>query len=130
MPKSVKVHPSNAPQGNRPYSLGVRQGNFLFVAGQVGQDFATGKPASDTDFDVQVRQAMDNMKAILEAGGSSLEKVVSTTCYITDIGTWARMNEIYATYFSAEPKPARATVESGLIPPYQFEISAIAYVDD
>src|SRR5581483_3733252 len=124
-----KVHPSGVPQGNRPYSLGVRQGNLLFVAGQVGQDFSTGQPVS-AEFDAQVRQAIENVRRILEAGGSSLDKVLSVNCWLTDMSKWARMNEIYMEYFNTDPRPPRATVGSALVPPYQFEIQVIAYVND
>ena len=124
-----KVHPSGVPEGSRPYSLGVRQGNLLFVAGQVGQDFSTGQPVS-AEFDAQVRQAIENVRRILEAGGSSLDKVLSVNCWLTDMSKWARMNEIYMEYFNTDPRPPRATVGSALVPPYQFEIQVIAYVND
>ncbi|HUR02644.1 MAG TPA: RidA family protein [Nonomuraea sp.] len=131
MAKAQAVQPSNVPTGgSRPYSLGVRHGNLLYVAGQVGQDFATGKAVSDTDFSAQVRQAMENLKSILEAGGSSMDKVLTVNCYITDIARWAEMNEIYNRYFTSDPKPARATVQAGLVPPHMFEIQAIAYTDE
>ena len=130
MGRAHGILPSGVPAGNRPYSLGVRHGNVLYVAGQVGQDFSTGKAVSDTDFAAQMHQAMANLKAILEAGGSSLENVLSVNCYITDIALWPRMNEIYNTYFTSDPTPARATVEAGLVPPHMFEIQAIAAIDE
>ena len=129
MGKQQKIHPSGVPEGSRPYSLGVRHGNLLFVAGQVGQDFATGKPASE-EFDGQVRQAIENVSRILEAGGSSLDKVLSVNCWVTDMSRWGRMNEIYLEYFNTDPRPPRATVGAALVPPYQFEIQVVAYVDD
>jgi 2-iminobutanoate/2-iminopropanoate deaminase len=129
MGKQQKVHPSGVPEGSRPYSLGVRHGDLLFVAGQVGQDFSTGKPAAE-DFDGQVRAAIENVKRILEAGGSSLDKVVNVNCWVTDMSKWARMNEIYLEYFNTDPRPPRATVGAALVPPYQFEIAVIAYVGD
>jgi 2-iminobutanoate/2-iminopropanoate deaminase len=85
---------------------------------------------SDTDSAAQVRQAMENLKSILEAGGSSMDKVLTVNCYITDIGRWAEMNEIYNSYFTSDPKPARATVQAGLVPPHMFEIQAIAHTDE
>jgi 2-iminobutanoate/2-iminopropanoate deaminase len=131
MARQQAVQPSNVPAGaSRPYSLGIRHGNLLYVAGQVGQDFATGKAVSDTDFAAQVRQAMENLKSILEAGGSSMGNVLTVNCYITDIARWGEMNEIYNSYFTSDPKPARATVQAGLVPPHMFEIQAIAHVDD
>jgi|GEM_PF-1185119 2-iminobutanoate/2-iminopropanoate deaminase len=123
-------NPPNLPAGARPYTMAVRYGNTVYVAGQVGMDFSTQQPVSATDFDAQVHQAMQNLKAVLESAGSSLDKVLSVNCYVTDISLWGRMNEIYLTYFSTDPKPARATVQAGLVPPYMFEIQAIAYVED
>ena len=131
MARQQAVQPSNVPAGgSRPYSLGIRHGDLLYVAGQVGQDFATGKAVSDTDFAAQVRQAMENLKSILQAGGSSMDNVLTVNCYITDIARWAEMNEIYNTYFTSDPKPARATVQAGLVAPHMFEIQAIARVGE
>jgi enamine deaminase RidA (YjgF/YER057c/UK114 family) len=85
---------------------------------------------SDTDFAAQVRKALDNLKEVLESAGSSLDRVLSVQCWVSDWANWEAMNEIYVTYFTRDPKPVRATVESGLLPPYMFEIRAVAYVDD
>ena len=85
---------------------------------------------SETDFAAQVRKALDNLKETLESAGSSLDRVLSVQCWVSDWTNWQAMNEIYVTYFTHEPKPVRATVESGLLPPYMFENRAVAYVDD
>jgi 2-iminobutanoate/2-iminopropanoate deaminase len=111
-------------------SVALRHGNTVYTSGLVGIDFRTGKPVSDTDFAAQVRKALDNLKEVLESAGSSLDRVLSVQCWVSDWANWEAMNEIYVTYFTGDPKPVRATVESGLLPPYMFEIRAVAYVDD
>ncbi len=95
------------------------------TAGLVGMDYTTGAPASHTDFAVQVRATLENLRAVLEGAGTSLERVLETSCYVYDMGRWDEMNTIYGEYFSA-PRPVRTTIETRLVPPYLFEISAIA----
>ena len=109
-------------------SVALRHGDTVYTSGLVGIDFRTGQPVSATDFDAQVRKALDNLKEVLESAGSSLARVLSVRCWVSDWANWEAMNAIYVTYFTHEPKPVRATVEAGLIPPYMFEIQAIAYV--
>ena len=129
MGRQQAINPPSVPPGDRPYSLSIRFGDTLYTAGLVGMDLATGKSVGD-DFGKQVRQAMDNLKLVLESAGSSLDRVLTVTCYITDIERWAEMNAIYFEYFPSDKRPARATVQVGLVPPYQFEIQAVAYVGD
>jgi 2-iminobutanoate/2-iminopropanoate deaminase len=89
----------------------------------VGVDPATGKPASD-DVRGQTRQVLRNVQAVLEAGGSSLDRVVKTTCFLTDIANFAAFNEVYREFFPTDP-PARSTVQVGIVPPWLVEIEAI-----
>ena len=118
-------NPPGMPGDLLPYSLAVSAGGFVRTAGLVGMDYTTGAPASHTDFAVQVRATLDNLRTVLEGAGTSLERVVETSCYLYDMGRWDEMNAIYREYFSS-PLPVRTTIETRLVPPYLFEISAIA----
>ncbi|HEY7139805.1 MAG TPA: RidA family protein [Methylomirabilota bacterium] len=109
-------------------SVALRHGDTVYTSGLVGIDFRTGRPVSETDFAAQVRKALDNLREVLESAGSSLDKVLSVRCWVSDWANWEALNAIYVTYFPRDPKPVRATVEAGLIPPYMFEIQATAYV--
>ena len=128
MPRPQAFNPKNPGFFGPIASVALRHGNTVYTSGLVGIDFRTGKPVSETDFAAQVRQALDNLKEALESAGSSLDKVVSVRCWVSDWANWEAMNAIYATYFTHPPMPVRATVEAGLIPPYMFEIQAVAYV--
>lgn len=128
MPKPVALNPSNPGFFGPIASVALRHGDTVYTSGLVGIDFRTGRPVSDTDFGAQVRKALDNLKEALESAGSSLDRVLSVRCWVSDWANWAAMNAIYATYFTRQPMPVRATVEAGLIPPYMFEIQATASV--
>ena len=128
MPEPRAFNPSNPGFFGPIASVALRHGDTVYTSGLVGIDFRTGEPVSATDFGVQVRKALDNLKEVLESAGSSLDRVLSVRCWVSDWANWEAMNAIYVTYFTHEPKPVRATVEAGLIPPYMFEIQAVAYV--
>ena len=108
-----------------PYSLSVSAGGLVRTAGLVAMDYSTGAPASHTNFAVQVRASMDNLRMVLDEAGTSLDRVLETSCYLYDMGRWDEMNAIYVEYF-AHPRPVRTTIEARLVPPYLFEISAVA----
>jgi 2-iminobutanoate/2-iminopropanoate deaminase len=98
----------------------------LLLSGQIPLDPATGAIV-DGDIEVQTRRVLDNLVAVLEAGGSSLERVLKTTVYLVDLAMFPRVNAVYAEYFSADPAPARATVQVAAQPlGAQVEIDAIA----
>jgi 2-iminobutanoate/2-iminopropanoate deaminase len=103
-----------APAAIGPYSQAIRTGDLLFVTGQIPLDPATGQLLAG-DVRVQTRQVLKNLAAILEAGGSSLSRVVKTTVYLRDLGEFAAMNEVYAEFFGEQP-PARATVQVARLP--------------
>ena len=105
---------SEAPAAIGPYSQAIRSGNLLFVSGQIPLDPATGQIVPG-GIEPQTRQVFANIGAILEAAGLSFTNVVSATVYVADINDFAKVNEIYATYFSA-PAPARATVQVARLP--------------
>src|SRR3712207_2276668 len=116
----------NAPQAGGPYSQAIRAGNLVFLAGQIAVDPKTNKLIDATDIETQTRRVLDNLKAVLEAVGMSMDNVVSTTVFMSDLNEFQRMNETYATYFKDKP-PARATVQVARLPrDAKIEIAAIA----
>jgi len=127
MKRSV-VATKNAPGAIGPYSQGITMsGGLVFTAGQVGLVPATGEIVA-ADIESQTRQALENVKAILETAGSSLSNVVKTTVYLKDLGDFAAMNAVYATFFKEAP-PARTTVEISRLPrDARVEIDAIAVI--
>ena len=105
---------NHGPKPIGPYSQAIKCNGFLFVAGQVGVDPASGEFAGPT-IQQQSERMLENVKAILEAGGASLGHVVKTTVFLKDMNDFAAMNEVYARYFSAAP-PARSTVQVARLP--------------
>ena len=119
------VSTPNAPAAIGPYSQAVVSNGFAFVSGQVPLDPATGK-IIDGDIAGQTQQVLENLKAVLEACGSSLAQVVKTTVYLKDMGEFAGMNEVFARYFPENP-PARATIEAARLPrDVRVEIDCVA----
>ena len=119
------VRSPKAPAPIGPYSQAVRAGGFVFVSGQISIDPATGEAVCD-DVASQTRRALENLRTILEAAGSGLERVVKTTIYLKDMGDFGKVNESYAAYFRVDP-PARATVQAAALPKgAAVEIDAIA----
>jgi 2-iminobutanoate/2-iminopropanoate deaminase len=115
-----------APAAVGPYSLAVRAGDFLFVSGQVGMIPETGK-IIDGGIEKQTEQAVENVKAILEAAGLNLGSVVKATVFLQHIGDFASMNGVYGSYFEEDP-PARAAFEVARLPLGALvEIEVIAY---
>jgi 2-iminobutanoate/2-iminopropanoate deaminase len=115
----------NAPAAIGPYSSAIRAGQFLFVSGQVALDPATGE-MSGGDIQAQTRRVLENIRALLEAGGLSFPDVVRTTVFLADLNDFGAMNEVYGEYFQP-PAPARATVEVARLPKdARVEIDAIA----
>ncbi|MEI6289460.1 MAG: RidA family protein [Chloroflexota bacterium] len=114
-----------APKAIGPYSVAIESGGFVFCAGQTGIDPRTGDLVSP-DLEAQTRQVLTNLKNVLEAAGTSLEKVVKTTVFIRDMADFPKMNAIYAEFFPANP-PARSTIAvAGLPKGGIVEIEAIA----
>ncbi|MBA3259689.1 MAG: RidA family protein [Gemmatimonadales bacterium] len=119
---------SGAPRAIGPYSQGIRAGGFLFTAGQVGFDPASGELV-DGGIAEQTERVLENLRAILEAAGSTFSRVVKTTVFLVDMADFAAMNEVYARVFG-EHRPARSTVAVAALPRgARVEIEAIAAVD-
>ena len=117
------INTPNAPAAIGPYVQARATGNLVFTSGQLGMDADGNLPA---DLDAQARLALDNLKAILEEGGSSLGKVLKTTVFLSDIANFVPFNKIYAEYFSA-PCPARSCFQVARLPKDALvEIEAIA----
>ena len=124
MTKSAVSAP-DAPGAIGPYSHAIRTGQLLFISGQVPIDPATGN-LIDGDISAQTQRVMNNLDAVLKAGGLSFQHVVRTTIFLADMTDFAAVNAIYGTFFS-EPYPARATVQVSRLPKdARVEIDAIA----
>ncbi len=125
----MTIKTTAAPGAVGPYVQGVRAGRLIFVSGQVALDPSTGLLV-DGGIEGQTRRVMSNLAAILQAGGSGLERVVKATVYLTDLGAFEAMNQVYASFFPGE-KPARVCVEVSRLPRNALvEIDAIATLDD
>ncbi|AFK22363.1 RidA family protein [Pyrococcus sp. ST04] len=125
MPREI-IYTEKAPKPIGPYSQAIKAGNFLFIAGQIPIDPETGELVKG-DIKEQTRRVLENIKAILEAAGYSLEDVVKVTVYLKNMDDFAAMNEVYSEYFG-ESKPARAAIEVSRLPKdVLVEIEAIAY---
>ena len=125
--KREVIQPKSLPAVNPTYSQAIRSNGFVFVAGQIGIDPATGKLASD-DIADQTRQTLDNIAMILQAAGSSMEKVVSASLYLTEFKQLNRVNAVYGKYF---PQNGPAKLACGVTELYdgaKIEIQVIAVV--
>jgi 2-iminobutanoate/2-iminopropanoate deaminase len=129
-----RISTDGAPTAIGPYAQGVRAGNLIFTAGQIALDPKTGQAVAG-GIKEQTARVLDNVKAILEAGGSSLGQVVKTTVFLKNFNDFAAMNEVYASYFGADGDiipgnwPARSTVEVARLPrDLLVEIEVIAEV--
>lgn len=122
------INTTKAPAAIGPYSQGIQAGNLLFISGQIPFVPETMELVSE-DVREQTKQALENLKGILEAAGLTLNHVVKTTVFIKDMNEFGLINEVYSTYFS-DHKPARACVEVARLPKdVRVEIEAIAVVE-
>ncbi|RNL49609.1 RidA family protein [Pedobacter jejuensis] len=118
---------TNAPAPIGPYSQAVQAGNFLFVSGQVAINPESGE-LNINNIDDETHQVMRNLKAVLLEAGLTFDNVVKSTIFLSDMGTFAQVNEIYGQYFTAD-FPARETVQVSVLPKnVNVEISVIAIV--
>ena len=119
------VATERAPKAIGPYSQAIKAGSLLFCSGQIPLDAATGA-MFEGDIAAQTRQVFANIAAILEAAGTSFDRVVKTTVFLADMNDFAAMNEVYATFFTS-PAPARSTVAAAGLPRNaRIEIEVIA----
>ncbi|MBS1255760.1 MAG: 2-iminobutanoate/2-iminopropanoate deaminase [Deltaproteobacteria bacterium] len=126
MPRSV-IKTSNAPAPVGPYSQAITSGNLLFISGQIPLDPETGELAGNS-FAEQCNRVLLNLKNVLLAGGSGLDQVLKVTIFMTNLGQFGELNQIYSEYFD-ESKPARSCVEVNNLPKgVDIEIDAIAQI--
>ena len=115
-----------APNAIGPYSQGIQVGKSLYVSGEIAIDPKNNQVMANASIEDQTRRALENIKAIVTAAGMTMDNVVSTTVYLTDINEFDRMNKVYATFFGTAP-PTRATVQvARLARDVKIEISAVA----
>ncbi len=120
------ISSTSAPEAIGPYSQAIRAGNMVFLAGQIPIDPQTKQLMKDASIEDQTKLVLNNLKAVLEADGLTMDNVVSTTVYMKDLNEFGKMNDVYATFFKSAP-PARATVEVARLPrDAKVEIGAIA----
>jgi len=125
MPTRNVIVAPKAPKALGPYSAAIETESFLFCSGQTGIDPVTGDLVAP-DLEAQTRQVLTNLSNVLEAAGSSLDKVVKTTVFLRDMADFPKMNAIYAEFFSSNP-PARSTIAvAGLPKNAVVEIEAVA----
>ena len=123
------IHTDHAPAAVGPYSQAVRVGNFVYTAGQIPLDPATGKMVEGT-ISNQTKQALRNLEAVLAAAGCGLKDVVKITVFLQDMFEFGAMNAVYSEFFGDEP-PARSAVEVAALPlGAKIEIEAVAYLPD
>lgn len=120
-----RISTDQAPAAIGPYSQAIKANGFIFASGQVGLDPVSGQVV-DGGIREQATRVFENLKAVLDAAGSSFDKVVKTTVFLADFGDFAVMNEVYSSCFS-EPYPARSTIEAARLPKdVRIEIELIA----
>ena len=118
------IHTDHAPAAIGPYSQAVRRGDTVYLSGQIPLDPHSGL-LIEGDIDAQARRAFDNLRAVCEAAGGSLEDVVRLGLYLTDLGQFAAVNAVMSDYFNA-PYPARSTIGVASLPRgAQFEVDAV-----
>ena len=127
--KKRVIQTDKAPAAVGPYSQGVRVGPFLYTAGQIGLDPATGKMTPD-DIEIQTERVLNNLTAVLEAAGGDLSNIVKTTVFLLDMAEFGKMNGVYASFFGGNP-PARSAVQVSALPiGARVEIEAVAYLPE
>ena len=121
------INTNNAPAAIGPYSQAVKVGDLLYTSGQLAINVATGEFIND-DIKKATTQSLDNIKAILEEAGTTMDKVVKTLVFLKDMSDFDLMNEVYSQYFSTNP-PARSCIQAGKLPKdalIEIEVIAIA----
>jgi 2-iminobutanoate/2-iminopropanoate deaminase len=123
--EAVLTNLAGQPGGH--YSQAIRYGNLLFTAGAVGRDPKTMKIVNG-GVKAQIKQALENTKAILKEAKTSLDNVIKVNAYLSDMKYFNDFNEVYKEYFNSTPPPARTTVQVGFLNGIEFEIDVVAYI--
>ena len=122
------INIKGAPQAIGTYSQGIKTENFIFTSGQIPINPQTGNLKTD-DIKAEIRQVLDNLNAVLEGGGSALQSTVKLTVFVTDLGYFSEVNEVFNEYFPEKP-PARSAVQVSALPMgARIEIEAIGIVE-
>jgi len=122
------IHTDNAPKAVGPYSQAIAAGDFLFCSGQLGIDPVSGQLVAGGVTE-QATQVLKNLEALLKAGGASFASVVKSEVFLKNMSDFTAMNEVYASFFTSEPKPARVTVEVARLPKDALvEIACVAHL--
>jgi len=128
--KRTAISTSGAPAAIGPYSQAVSAAGLLFCSGQIALDPETGQLVGSSDVRAETQKVMQNLSAVLTAGGASFSGVIKATIFLTDLSDFATVNEVYGSYFSGDAPPARACVEVAALPRgATVEIEMIALTD-
>ena len=126
-PKAIKTNQAPEPVG--PYNQAIKAGNFIYCSGQIAINPKTNEIDCLGDIKKETIQVLQNLKAVLNAGGSNLENVIKTTIFLTDLDNFNIVNSIYSDFFKGDPTPARACIEVSSLPKgVLIEIDCVAYV--
>ncbi len=126
-PRGVRTEHAPAPVG--PYSQAVIHQGLVYVSGQIPLDPATGEVV-EGEIEAQATRVFANLRAVLEAAGSGVERVLRTSIYLTDLSLFPRVNAVYERQFTGDPKPARSTIGVASLPlGVQIEVDAVATTD-
>ena len=129
MSSQIPIKTDAAPDPVGPYNQAIRAGNFIYCSGQIAINPNSNNIDSLGDIKGETTQVLNNLKAVLTAGGASLEDVIKTTIFLTDLNNFQIVNEIYSEFFQNEPSPARACVEVSSLPKgVLIEIDCVAYI--
>lgn len=126
--EKIILSTKKAPAAIGPYSQGVSTGKMVFTSGQLAIDIATGELCTGS-IGEQTKMSLNNVKAVLEAGGATMENVIKTTIFLKDLSNFVEVNTAYSEFFSGETAPARSCVEVAKLPKdAEIEIEAIAII--
>ena len=124
------IKTSNAPDPVGPYNQAIKVGNFIYCSGQIAIDPVSNKITCLGDIEKETIQVLENLSAVLKAGGAKLENVIKTTIFLKNLKNFQIVNKIYSDYFNTEIPPARACVEVSYLPKgVLIEIDCVAYLD-
>ncbi len=129
MSSQIPIKTDAAPDPVGPYNQAIKAGNFVYCSGQIAINPNSKKIDCLGDIKGETTQVLNNLKAVLTASGASLEEVIKTTIFLTDLNNFQIVNEIYSEFFQNEPSPARACVEVSSLPKgVLIEIDCVAYI--
>ena len=129
MSSPIPIKTNKAPDPVGPYNQAIKAGNFVYCSGQIAINPCSNQIDCLGDIKGETTQVLKNLKAVLTASGSSLEDVIKTTIFLTDLNNFQIVNEIYSEFFQNEPSPARACVEVSSLPKgVLIEIDCVAYI--